>query len=860
MAEASKKSRSKKVNGATAGEPEYTARDITVLEGLEAVRRRPGMYIGSTDERGLHHLVYEIVDNAVDEAMAGFCDNVSITILADGTARIEDNGRGIPVDVHPTTGLTGLETVMTTLHAGGKFGGGSYKVSGGLHGVGASVVNALSSELRVEIRRDGQLYVQEYRRGDPQGAMEHVGPTEGQGTLVWFRPDADIFNETTFEFSTLSQRFREMAYLNPGLEISFRDERTDRETTFYFEGGIRSLVRHLNAARQAINATPIYVERDVDGTHVEVSIQYNDGFAETVLGFANCIHTADGGTHLTGFRTALTRGMNEYARKFKILKEDDPNLQGEDVREGIAAVISVKLPEPQFEGQTKGKLGNAEVKGQVESTLTEGLMAHLEEHPQQARRILDKCLTSARAREAARKARDLVIRKGVMDSTSLPGKLADCSDKNPDNCELFLVEGDSAGGSAKGGRDRRFQAILPLRGKILNVQKARLDKVFGHEEIRAIASALGVGLGGANGRPINGNEEDEADENDGLDLTKLRYAKIIIMTDADVDGAHIRTLLLTLFYRHFQPLLRQGHIYIAQPPLYRVQLSRNNVHWLFSDKEKDDTLFTQALKDLTVRENSEKESKVIYTSAQIKEILPAMNRLARALHDLESLGYAWPLLAETALSIEIGQRDLASDENRARLRDALLAREVRILEEQGPTEEKPKSAKKQPEAENQQSLFQLDPEKPADDGSYLLIQDTESGRTLKLDHTFFNLEPAERMMELATGLRSHLETMGTVFKRDRAIGRMNSLMDLPEIVTDASTRGVYIQRYKGLGEMNPDQLWETTLNPETRTLLQVRIEDAMQASELFEMLMGEEVKPRATFIKENAQAVQNLDV
>jgi DNA gyrase subunit B len=841
------------------GKSEYTAHDITVLEGLEAVRRRPGMYIGSTDERGLHHLIYEVVDNSVDEAMAGFCDTVTVTILADGTARIEDDGRGIPIDVHPTTGLTGLQTVMTTLHAGGKFGGGSYKVSGGLHGVGASVVNALSINLKAEIRRDGELYTQLYQRGKAIGEMVHEGPAEGHGTTITFEPDSEIFKDTQFQFEVLAARFREMAYLNPGLEITFIDERNGEEVTFYFEGGIKSLVRHLNSKRQVLNADPIYVEKEQDGTRVEVSVQYNDGYAETVMGFANCIHTIDGGTHLTGFRGALTRAMNDYARKFKILKDDDPNLQGEDAREGITAVISVKLPEPQFEGQTKGKLGNAEVKGQVESLFAEGLTQHLEEHPQEARRILDKCLTSARAREAARKAREMVIRKGALESTSLPGKLADCSDKNPENCELFLVEGNSAGGSAKEGRDRKFQAILPLRGKILNVQKARIDKVFGHEEIRSIASALGVGLGGLNTHKQTNEEDDENEDDDqGLNLSKLRYHKIVLMADADVDGAHIRTLLLTLFYKHFQPLIKLGYVYIAQPPLYRVQISKNDIHWLYSDEEKDKTLLKQALKGLTIRESSEKDSKVIYKESQIKEMLPPLNRLAKSIKDLESIGYPWPILVATAQSVITGEKDLSSLENYNNLKDALLNKDMRIIDEQEP--KKPNSKSKQKEENGQSNLFDLTNTEQQDNGAYLHVQDKESGRTLKLNHSFFSLEAAERMVELSTGLREHIDEVGTVFKGQRAVGRANSMLDLPEIITDVSTRGVGVQRYKGLGEMNPKQLWETTLDPEVRTLLKVEVDDAYEATELFETLMGEEVKPRANFIRENAQLVKNLDI
>ncbi len=879
--------RSERRDAAATDTSEYTSRNIEVLEGLEAVRRRPGMYIGSTDERGLHHLIYEIVDNAVDEAMAGHCNRIVVTILADGSARIDDDGRGVPIDKHPQTGLTGLETVMTTLHAGGKFGGGGYKVSGGLHGVGASVVNALSESLRAEVRRNGQIHMQEYSRGKALAPVEAIGPADDTGTTVWFTPDPNIFmQDTSFEFPTLAARFREMAYLNPGLEIRFIDERTENETTFYFEGGIRSLVRHMNAARTPLHQQPIYVEREVDGTRVEVALQYNDGFQENVFGFANCIHTVDGGTHLTGFRAALTRAMNDYGRKFKLLKDGDSNLQGEDVREGIAAVISVKLAEPQFEGQTKGKLGNAEVKNQVESTLAEGLSSYLEEHPQDARRILEKCRNTAVAREAARKAKESVQRKGLLESTTLPGKLADCSDKNPDNCEIFLVEGDSAGGSAKGGRDRRFQAILPLRGKILNVQKARLDKVYGHEEIKAIASALGVGFGGLNGHANgNGASEDEAeiDENEGLDLSKLRYKKVIIMTDADVDGAHIRTLLLTLFYRHFQPLLRAGNIYIAQPPLYRVQIGRNDIHWLYSDREKDDTLTNQALKDMTIRESSEQDAEIVYTEPQVRDVLPSVQRLGRAMSDLQATGYPWPLLTATALTVRTGERDLSTEETLQELMKALQdLGNVRILEFQyddtpiapppSPTAPTAIPDVRQPSlldladepAEGQDETSTDDDDAdtaiPAKNETYILVQDTESGRTLRLDHDFFSEDAAQRMTELATALSDHLPKVGTVYKRERAVGRLNSMIDLAEIVEDVSTRGVGIQRYKGLGEMNPTQLWETTLDPETRTLFKVEIEDAQQAAELFEMLMGEEVRPRANFIRTHAQEVQNLDV
>ncbi len=530
----------------------YTAQDIQVLEGLEAVRRRPGMYIGSTDQRGLHHLVYEIVDNSIDEAMAGYCSGVTVVIHADGSVIVSDDGRGIPVDKHATTGLSAVETVMTVLHAGAKFGGRGYKVSGGLHGVGASVVNALSEWMWVEVRRDGKLYRQEFVRGKRSTDLMEIGPAEGNGTTSGFLADGQVFPELDYDFDTLSSRFREMAYLNKGVRIRLTDERDDRDVTYYFEGGIASFVRHLNHKRAVLHPKPLFVEREINGTIIETALQYNDGYAESTYSFANCINTIDGGTHLTGFRAALTRAINDSLRKQKLLKDDESNLTGEDVREGLTAVISVKLPEPQFEGQTKTRLGNAEVKNQVESSVYEQLTQYLEEHPSDARHIAEKCILAARAREAARKARDLVIRKGVLEGSALPGKLADCSERDPEHCEIYLVEGESAGGSAKQGRDRRFQAILPLKGKILNVEKARPDKMLNHEEIRAIITALGVGV-----YPT-------------VDITKLRYGKVVIMTDADVDGSHIRTLLLTFFFRQMAEVIQDGRLFIAQPPLYKV--------------------------------------------------------------------------------------------------------------------------------------------------------------------------------------------------------------------------------------------------------------------------------------------------
>ncbi|NQT73855.1 MAG: DNA topoisomerase (ATP-hydrolyzing) subunit B [Chloroflexi bacterium] len=632
---------------------DYTASDIQVLKELEAVRMRPGMYIGSTDLRGLHHLVHEILDNSIDEAMAGYCDRATVTIHKDSSVTVSDNGRGIPVDKHPTTNMSALQTVMTTLHAGAKFGGGSYKVSGGLHGVGASVVNALSSSLVVKVTRDGKVYRQEFKRGIPVNGVEVVGESDGTGTSITFHPDEDVFATMEYDFKVLAQRFREMAYLNKEIWIEFIDERKDQETSFYFEGGVVSFAHQLNRKRSVLHPKPIYASKVIGSTTVEVAIQYNEGFNESTFAFANCINTIDGGAHLTGFRTALTRVLNDYARKHKVIKDTEPNLSGDDVREGLVAIISVKLTDPQFEGQTKTRLGNPELKAQVETSVYEGISEFLEEHPQDAKRILEKCQTTARAREAARKARELVTKKGLFEGSSLPGKLADCSEKNPANRELYIVEGDSAGGSAKQGRDRNFQAILPLKGKILNVEKARPEKILSHDEIRALIIGLGAGAGTGNGSEFN--------------LSKLRYHRVIIMTDADVDGSHIRTLLLTFFFRYMTDLITNGHLYIAQPPLYR--LSKGKAHyWVYSEEEKE------------------------------------------------------------KLTAKIG------------------------------------------------------------------------------------------------------------------------------------TKGVGVQRYKGLGEMTPQQLWETTMDPEARTMLQVHIEDAIKADEIVEMLMGEAVPPRKAFIQAHATQVKNLDI
>jgi DNA gyrase subunit B len=626
----------------------YDAKAIQVLEGLEPVRRRPGMYIGSTDNRGLHHLIYEIVDNSVDEALAGFCTRIEVTLHQDGSASVADNGRGIPVDMMKDQGKPALEVVMTKLHAGGKFGGGGYKVSGGLHGVGLSVVNALSERLQVTVMRHGKQHFQEYRRGAPAAPLKVTGKADTTGTYIRFWPDPDVFEELGFHWDIVSHRLRELAFLNKGLTILLRDERIDLDYTFYFEGGISAFVKYLNRDKGWVNLRPLHVEREIDGNTVEVALQYNQGFTENVLAFANDINTVEGGSHVTGFRSALTSVLNKYARKINLMREQDPNLTGEDVREGLTAVISVKVREPQFEGQTKTKLGNSEVRGQVETVFSESFTQYLEENPPDARRIIEKCLVAARARDAAKRARELVQRKSLLESSTLPGKLADCSERDPALCEIYLVEGDSAGGSAKGARDRRFQAILPLRGKILNVEKAREDKILTSEQIRNLITALGTGIG------------------EKFDIGKLRYHHVIIMTDADVDGSHIRTLLLTFFFRYMPQVITGRYLYIAQPPLYKITRGKQ-ISYAYTDEQKN------------------------------------------------------------------------------------------------------------------RKLSQMD-------------------------------------------------------------GK-------PEVA-----------RYKGLGEMNPEQLWETTMNPQNRMLLRVEIEDAVEADKIFDVLMGTEVDPRKRFIQTHAKTVRNLDI
>ena len=796
---------------------DYTASDIQVLEGLEAVRRRPGMYIGSTDERGLHHLIFEIVDNAIDEAMANFCDHIWITIQADGHVYVRDNGRGIPIDKHPRTGKSALETVMTYLHAGGKFGGQVYKVSGGLHGVGASVVNALSQEMWVEVHRGGKIHRQEYERGNATTPVRTVKQSlypylndqtpSDTGTIVCFLPDAKVFESLNYDYQTLVQHFREAAYLTKGVWIQLIDERDDREVNFCFEGGVSSFVRHLNKDREVVHPRPIYIEKETDDTVVECAIQYNEGFSEGTFSFANCINTIDGGSHLTGFRSALTRVLNDQARKQKILKDSDPNLTGEDVREGLVAVISVKLAEPQFEGQTKTRLGNPEIKGQVESVVGEELSIFLAEHPSESRRIIEKCIMTSRARDAARKARDLVTRKGLLDGASLPGKLADCSDRDPKHCELYIVEGDSAGGSAKQGRDRRFQAILPLKGKILNIEKARLEKMLAHEELRALITALGTGFG------------------EHMDLGKLRYHRVIIMTDADVDGSHIRTLLLTFFFRYYRELIDAGYLYIAQPPLYRVTKGKTS-EWMYTEETKERWLANTVFKDVNI---FSKDKKVSLRGADV----------AKALRALKQFG-SW--FSELGLPWEVGKVLLKAPPGSYKI-DFTSASAM------------------QPVSAWFEAVFSCESKSDPETKEYSLTVNL-GGKKVELGRKLFESPALHRCIELYPSVEELVAgATYTVVKKDKTIGTDIPWKDLAGVLEGLSDKsGITLQRYKGLGEMNPEQLWDTTLDPERRTLLQVGIENAMEADIVFSSLMGEEVAPRKKFIQAHAAQVRNLDV
>jgi DNA gyrase subunit B len=799
---------------------EYRAANIKVLEGLEAVRKRPGMYIGDTSERGLHHLVYEVVDNSIDEALVGYCDKIDVTIHIDNSVTVVDNGRGIPVDIHSTEKVSAAEVVLTKLHAGGKFDKASYKVSGGLHGVGVSVVNALSETLEIEIKRDGKVYQQSYKRGEPQGRLKEIGRSKERGTRVTFKPDTAIFETIEFSFDILSQRLRELAFLNRGVRITIEDERTQKKHELFYKGGIVSFIEHLNRAKSPIHSRVIYLQGEKDGIDAEIAMQWNDGYAENVFSFANNINTLEGGTHLIGFKSALTRTINNYAIDSGQLKKDEENLQGEDVREGLTAVINVKVPEPQFEGQTKTKLGNSEVKGIVEAVVNEKLGSYLAEHPAEAKKIVMKGIEAARVREATRKAKDLARRKGALDSGSLPGKLADCQERDPALSELYLVEGESAGGSAKQGRDRRNQAILPLKGKILNVEKARFDKMLSSQEIRVLITALGTGV-----------KED-------YDAAKLRYHSIVIMTDADVDGSHIRTLLLTFFYRQMPDLVEKGHLFIAQPPLYKVKRGRQE-RYIKDEAGLEDYLIEIGTEDSRLRTSSDGSGlsgqplqAFIKKALRFDKLMMTVVRKRRSRAVIEAVLMDADFSEETlksAKALESFQSDLASFINLAA------------------PEEAPVSCSLQEDPEH--NCFKL----------VCSTRSNGSGSQTTIDREFLTSPEYKELRRTFTELMNPGYPPYSVENGDHK-ERVRSVKDLLDYILASGKKGQDIQRYKGLGEMNPGQLWETTMNPETRVFLQVRIEDAVEANDIFSTLMGDEVEPRRKFIEEHASTVKNLDV
>ena len=800
----------------------YSARDIKVLEGLTAVRKRPGMYIGDTAERGLHHLVFEVVDNSIDEALGGYCNQIYVEIHVDNSITVTDNGRGIPVDLHPTEGISAAEVVLTKLHAGGKFDKGSYKVSGGLHGVGVSVVNALSDWLEVEIRRDGRVYQQRYRRGDPEKALEQIGTTDKRGTTVKFLADSEIFEKVEYRFDILASRLRELAFLNRGVRITLEDEREGgKRQEFVYEGGIVSFVEHLNRGKNKIHNDVIYLQGEKNGVAIEIAMQWNDTYAETIFSFANNINTIEGGTHLSGFRGALTRTVNNYAAANGLLGKSDETLEGDDVREGLVAVVSVKVPEPQFEGQTKTKLGNSDVRGLVEALTNESLGTFFEEHPAEARKIVAKGLEAQRVRLAARKAKELARRKGALDSASLPGKLADCQERDPTQSELYIVEGDSAGGSAKQGRDRRNQAILPLRGKILNVWKARFDKVISSQEIRLLITALGTGVG----------------ENE-KSIEKLRYHTIIIMTDADVDGSHIRTLLLTFFYRHFRELIERGHIHIAQPPLFRVRKGKTE-RYLKDEADLAEYLIDLGVENVEVRSES---AKTRVSGAPLKSALKKLSEMENLLTVIEkkkrNRTIACIVAAEPAIDAV-----LLGDERR--LRGVMTLLESRI------TKAAPDLAP---------ITFRYEPDEEHGGRRVAIVSKLNgSSSETMIDREFLELPEFQRLRRLMDDLKTLGEPAFKIVAGDVETDA-GSIGEVHSIIMANARKGLDIQRYKGLGEMNPEQLWETTMNPEKRTLLQVKLDDYAAVEEIFSTLMGDEVEQRRKFIEDNALNVRNLDV
>ena len=783
----------------------YTAEDIQVLKGLEPVRKRPAMYIGSTGAQGLHHLVYEVLDNSIDEALAGYCDYIKVTINSDGSVTVEDNGRGIPVDIHPEEKRSALEVVMTVLHAGGKFDKKAYQVSGGLHGVGISVVNALSKQLIVEVRRDGKVWSQRYVRGVPKTKLKVIGETKKTGTKVTLWPDDDIFETVVFNYETIRNRLMELAFLTRGLKIEFWDDRVGKGEVFHYKGGIEEFVKYLNQNKQPLFKKPIYISGEIEDVKLEIAIQYNRSYNEKILSFVNNVNTIEGGTHLSGFKTGLTRAINSYIEKYNLNKGIKFEIKGDDFREGMTAVISVKVKEPQFEGQTKTKLGNSEVKGLVEKVVNEKLKFFLEENPSVAKLIIEKAINAARVREAARKAKELARRKTILNGASLPGKLADCQENDPSKSEIYIVEGESAGGSAKQGRDRRFQAILPLKGKIINIEKANIERVLENEEIKTIISALGTGVG-----------------KDNFDLEKLRYHKIIIMTDADVDGSHIRTLLLTFFFRQMKAIVEGGFLYIAQPPLFKVKRGKEE-RYLKDERELNQYLLARVEEEMTLKTSKGTTVK----GTKLREITKSLILIRDYLEKLKKRKID-KRVVDIVLKVVI-------ENVKHREEDIILEKIYRVLESEG---------------------FIVS----FDEGMITIyLDDIGTSKKFRIDRDFVNSYLIDEMLSVDEFFKSKGDAPFTI-----SIGQYKEEVEdrekLADKIMEVAQRGLYIQRYKGLGEMNPNQLWETTMDPYKRRLKRVTMEDALAADNLFSILMGNNVVPRRSFIEENALEVKNLDI
>jgi DNA gyrase subunit B len=789
----------------------YGASDIKVLEGLKAVRKRPAMYIGNTGFEGLHHLVYEVVDNSIDEALAGYCDHIDVEILTDNSVMVFDNGRGIPVDLHRTEKMPALEVVMTKLHAGGKFDHKTYTVSGGLHGVGVSVVNALSESLEVQVYRNGKIYYQRYERGITASPLETRGKSEKRGTQVHFLPDRTIFQDTNFDFETLARRMRELAFLTKGVRIRILDDRTGKKKEFLYEGGIKSFVEYLNKNREVLHPKPIYMNGEKSRVIMEVALQYNSSYKEKIFTFANNINTTEGGSHLSGFKSALTRSINQYLQNSSLAKNFKEKLSGDDAREGLTAVISVKLPNPQFEGQTKTKLGNSEVKGLVETLVNDGLSSFFEENPRVIKSILSKVIDAARAREAARKARDLARRKGVLSDHSLPGKLADCQERDPEHSEIFIVEGDSAGGSAKQGRDRRFQAILPLRGKILNVEKARFDKMISSEEIRTMIAALGTGIG---------------DKEYNID--SLRYHKVIIMTDADVDGSHIRTLLLTFFFRQMPELIEKGHLYVAQPPLYRVM---DGKHERFvKDEEGFNSFIVERISnnETLFLGNGER-----VTGKALANLLKSLIGFYENVTKLSRMGYSSRFIELLVLGGKADRRLYKDSGFVESFKEELRQKNFRVQD--------------------------LPRDEERGNYEFLVTETLNGGQTFTVNWEFLSSPELRYLVSMSDKLKM-LSKGGCRLVEEHESRAMENPQDVLGELLERGKKGLGIQRYKGLGEMNPGQLWQTTMDPDKRTLLKVEIEDAVEADDIFTVLMGDKVEPRREFIQNNALQVTELDI